>query len=362
MREDPGNNEAGEIHALLKFVKIVLRLSLALLCLLLLAAAVLELGIRFLTPEALAPIPMDRPTAIYAAEGSREHPHSRGATNAWKIAIVGDSATFGSGNHRFDRFSSRLEWLLNLNDSAPPAEVEVFAKPTATYQQEKLVRKALAWSPRILILSIHLNDTEDWSNAAPFVGLRRLMSDRAAPRFLRPLLRKSALLKVAWKRWQEHRQLKLAKQYYDILYDASYTGLARFKGALAQYRDMCREQGVVLFAIIQPLLSWDARPGHYPFEDKHRIISSVCSELGIPCTDTLEYFRYTAPIRNVDIPLADPHPSEIAHRIIADAIFNSLLESGILPRRYIPKEQVDRALIRNWRRKFEALEIPAPRF
>lgn len=315
----------------------------------------LELLLRILTPEVIRDIPMDRSFRLYGPEHTRQHPHSGFSTNVQHIAVVGDSITMGAGNHRFDRFATRLEWLLNLNDGVPPIEVEVFAKPTATYQQSRLLEKALDYNPSLVIFVVHLNDTEDWSAAQVFLKLREAMGLRVLPHAFRPLAEHSALVRQIWRREEEARQERAMIKYYDFLYADHYSGMVKFQKALPRFRDLCAQHHATMIVVLFPLLNVDHQPGRYPFERMHAIVRGICDKDGIPFLDLLDAYRSADASRVENILLLDGHPNEIGHRIAADAIFDFLLDQKLVDASYRPRRSEDPGLILKWQKKLRVM-------
>ena len=108
------------------------------------------------------PSVFDRRTLYYRSHPTRLHPHTPVQDEFLKVALIGDSFTFGSASDWDDAFGRRLERLLNLNEDTPPAEVRIWAqKGSATVQQIKFLHKAVQYRPDLLILAIFLNDPED---------------------------------------------------------------------------------------------------------------------------------------------------------------------------------------------------------
>jgi lysophospholipase L1-like esterase len=320
----------------------------------------LELLLRFLVPNALNPIAVDRAFRIYQAEPDRRHPWSAAATNVLRIAVIGDSVTAGVGNHRYDRFASRLEWLMNLNERVPPVEVDVFAKPTATYQQRGLLDQAFAYQPKVVIFVVHLNDTEDWSSAGKLVRLRERMMKRAPPQWLLPLLRRSALVHLAYFRWVERQERRAFLKYYEYIYRADYPGLAKFRKAIQRFHRQCMDHGMQMVAVLFPQLNQDMMAGRYPFERMHAVVRQACENETVPFLDLLDAYRFCVKERDENILLLDAHPNEIGHRVAADAIFHFLLEKSIVDPAYRPMNAQDLPLIEKWKRKLRAMDVPIP--
>ena len=70
----------------------------------------------------------------------------------------------------------------------------------------------------------------------------------------------------------------------------------------------------------------------YPYVEIHRTVGgSAAAELGIPVLDLLTAFTGMDTRRLAVEPFADAHPNELAHRLAAEAILETLIERGMLP-------------------------------
>ncbi|MDD4870166.1 MAG: GDSL-type esterase/lipase family protein [Kiritimatiellae bacterium] len=331
---------------------------IAVLCLTVVAAFfVLEIFLRLLIPDAMSCIPMDRTFTIYSPEHNRQHPHSNTSTNLIRIAIIGDSITVGVGNQRYDRFAERLEWLMNLNDGVTPCEVEVFAKPTATYQQARLLQKAFEYKPSIILFIVHLNDTENWSAPKDILKLREKMGIKAPPLLLRYILKHSALVSLSYYRIKEYRQKHAFIKYYRHIYKPTYPGMSMFTNTIHEFHQLCSGQNVSMAVILFPLLNQNMQKGKYPFETMHNTVRDICGKENVPFLDLLDAYRFANKARDQNILFLDQHPNEIGHRIAADAIFHFLLGKSIVPDSYHPNRMEDQAFINKLKKKLNAMQI-----
>ncbi len=111
--------------------------------------------------------------------------------------------------------------------------------------------------------------------------------------------------------------------------------------------------------LIFPLLSDHFEEGRYPFEFAHRAIHRLLEREELNFVDALERFRNTHPKRMTVIPAIDPHPSEIAHRIAAETIFDALFEADLLDSSYLLHWREHKSDLRqSWRRGAQQIGIP----
>ena len=307
----------------------------------LLAFAVAEVFCRGLA-KSRAVDPMageDRPVVYYQVDPERAPLADVADDEAFRIAIIGDSFTAGQAVQKPERYAGQLEQMLNLYRGLRPVKVGVFAKSgTSTCQQLHLLHQARMWKPDLVILGICLNDTEDVFKWQQIREWRKDMIPRRPGPFVAAILKRSAFLAFVH-RWFALRAADRGYvRYYRHLYDPAYSGWRHFRIAIKQFRNTCASENVPLLAVILPLMSDPFEPGRYRFEFAHAAIRALLEELGVAHVDALEKFRGKNPVRMMAIPVIDPHPSEIAHRMIAESILDHLLSLGYLPNEYRPVE------------------------
>ncbi|HOW97052.1 MAG TPA: GDSL-type esterase/lipase family protein [Kiritimatiellia bacterium] len=338
---------------------IILRVVL-MLFVLFCALAALELALRLRgpMPESIKQTPLfDRSRFYFASDAERIHPWVRDTNHVLRVAIVGDSFTTGQGVQPDDTFGMRLERLLNLKKDATPAAVDVFAKGgTSTYMQRGFLDEALATRPRLVILAMYLNDTENFNNYKELRAWRTEMMPPVPTGWLAPLIRRSRALAWFNKKIGDVKSGRGFHRYYERLYDDDYSGWKLFQDAARDFHKACRDQQVEFLVVIWPCLSFvDRTP--YPFQFAHdKIIAHLQSE-NIRYLDLLDSLRGRSPTRMETLPGADGHPSEIAHRIAAEAIFHYLLNEGLVDAAYIPRNEALQ-LNKYWEAMYERMAKP----
>ncbi|MBN1270453.1 MAG: SGNH/GDSL hydrolase family protein [Kiritimatiellae bacterium] len=314
-----------------------------------------ELLLRLLVPEDFTVPLFDRSHHIYKPENAREHPYSVQATNLLRIAIIGDSVAMGAGVQRDERFGSELERFLNLNAGLTPVEVNVYAKPTSTYQQSAMFARALDWGAAVIIAVLSLNDTEDWSGDPALKDLRERARAWNPPSWLRACMRHSFLVRLSVQKFIRVQVVRHSRQLYEHLYDPNYSGWLKLTGALHEYAALCRERDVRLVAMLFPLMNQEFAPGRYPFDDQHAALRRACEAEQIPFLDVLDWFRDSSPIRLTNIPDVDDHPNEIGHRIAAEQMMRFLVEERVINRKYRPRRIADERMKALWKRHLQAM-------
>lgn len=235
-----------------------------------------------------------------------------------RITVVGDSFTFGPEVQFFDTFSSRLERLLNLNPGEKPVEVVNLGSPGySTHHEVRLVEEAIKGGSDLVILEVTLNDAQP----AP-LGRNPLHSAHTNPHL-------SILLDLVESRV---RAYKSRQEYIDYHYDLfrNPANKERFKSSLRRMKQRTTEAGIPFVAVIFPLFDFPIGK-EYPFRELHREIQGLMREQRIPFLDLQRSFSNIDIGRLQVLPGKDSHPSEIAHRIAAEAIFEWLPRTKSLP-------------------------------
>ena len=297
----------------------------------------------------------DRSPALFFAEPERQHPWSRGAAETFTIAVIGDSFTVGEGVQHDDAYPARLERLLNLNAEAPPAEVRTYARSgTSTHFQLRFLRQAVAEGPQMILLGIFLNESENFR-----VGAWRAELEPRVPGGWRlTLLRASHAGTWLYGRLEQRRIRGAWVEYMHRIWDPDFEGYRRFERALAVFAGTASDIGVPLLALVLPPAG--ALGGTYPFAFVHERIHRALEGQQIPFLDLLEMLSGRSEVRLAVLPGLDGHYNEIAHRIVAEAIFGHLLREGYLPAVYGPRLATVQAEEMWLRRLRKAREILPP--
>jgi len=303
------------------------------------ALLVLELVLRIVGLDAPAELDpsFDRPAVFYRPQAARMNPWATGQSDTLRIAVIGDSFTDGQGNHGYDAYPARLEALLNLNKGQRPAEVRIYAeRGSPTRGQLKFLHRALEWGPDIVVLGIFLNDTER-VNSRKLLARRRDLRPRVPKGRLAWVLRRSAVLAWTYQRLENARCSRDTMAYFQYIYDPEYEGFKQFARAIRTFRHLTKKDGVRLLAVVFPGMA--ANGADYRFEFAHERIREVLESSKVQSLDLREVYDGTMPLRMSAVPVVDSHPSEIAHRMAADAIFHRLLKDGAIDSGYRPNRR-----------------------
>jgi len=314
-----------------------------------LAGAAVELTLRVIgvgEPLSLEPL-FDREVTSFLPEAERGA--SDGARRAaLRVAIIGDSFTYGDGVDWDDTYGQRLGRLLNLNAGTPPAEVRVWArKGYNTADERRFLRSVFRWKPHVLILAVFLNDSEDRSDPQNWV-LREELLPHVPEGWSRAILLRSRALAWIWQRIESVRQRRASADYAHLIFDPDYRGWQTFESSLDFFAEKTSQRRVPFAAMLFPHMD-----GVGPFYDPtgyNRMLAAL-TERSIDTLALRPYFEDKAPVRMTVYPGVDGHPSEIAHRITARALLEFLLDHGYVDEAYRPRKVSRRRSRQEWLRQ-----------
>jgi len=319
---------------------------------------VLELGMRAFglgKPKGLDNA-FDRSRCRYYPAEARQNPWTRGETNVLRVAVIGDSIPNGAGIQCTDTFALRLEQLLNMNAGMRPAEVRLYAKGgTCPATQLGFLQEALAAKPDVIVLSICLNDTEDWTRSAELKRWREELMPAVPRPGLAAVLKRSRALDWMYRRLQDLKCNRAVLLHQQRLFDPAYTGWQHFVAALKEFQQQSRAHDARLVAVIFPEMS---RLDQYPYDYCHERIRKALEAEGIRYLDLLDEYKGKSPFRMQAVPQVDSHPNEIGHRIASEAIFEYLLANQIIDPGYLPVHKTGSADA-FWRRVADRMQNPA---
>lgn len=276
----------------------------------------------------------DRPKSTFIPQLERQHPWTPSDGPVLRVAVIGDSFTTAYANQWGDSYGRRLELMLNLNAGAVPAEIRIFARDGSnTWQQLKLLDKALDWGADLVILGVFLNDTED-ARDPDVIARKEELLPRVPTGVWRHFLQTSRSLAWIYSHSENIRRNRVAVAYQEYLFEPDYSGWKTFREAIRRFAFKCRKRDVPLLAVIWP--SMQHLGAGYTLRTAHERMASALKDAGVRCLDLLPEFEGKSSMRLAAYPDIDLHPNEIGHRIGATAIFYYLLKSGLIDPSYQP--------------------------
>ena len=249
----------------------------------------------------------------------------------FRIVVLGDSWAFGWGVEEGDQFPIVLERLLREGSAPGEPRYEVLNFSVSAYntlqQLAVLERKALRFSPDLVMVAYNVNDVEKLDPAT-----RKTAQGRTRA-LERALTRHSHLIRLIDDRL---RRLALKSAFessgkvdhYRALYASGARPWARVQAALAEIRQLSAEAGAVTYLVHCPWMH--ILDDRNPYREIHRQVIDASERLGIPSLDLFDTFKGRDPAALRISPL-DGHPRAEGHRIAAEAIARDLRRRGLVP-------------------------------
>jgi hypothetical protein len=256
------------------------------------------------------------PAVVTNSLGFREREVPPKNPRIYRIAIVGDSFTWGQGIEAPARFSNLLEDALG-----PGYEVLNFGRPGDDMPEHLgVLEQALQASPDFVLLQLFINDFET----------KQMQRPRPYPLLPAPLdrsLERSSLLydlvNQEWAVLQSHVGLVDSYEEYMAknLHDPSVPNSRVAFGMLNQLIENARRAGVACGIVLFPAPdSLGPHGSHYPFGYLHERVALTCTNQRISCLDLLPAFSAIADPRTMWVSPFDAHPNAKANQRAAREI------------------------------------------
>jgi len=237
-------------------------------------------------------------------------------SDKYRIAVVGDSFTWGQGVEERDRFSDLIERALG-----PGYEVFNFGRPGDNMPEHlDVLTQALAVHPDFVLLQLYINDWETPS-------MRRPEPKPLLPESWHRALESRSivydLLRNQWDTLQE--KIGITDSYATYmernLRDRNSPNAREAYGQLAEFVDRAHAAhvgvGVVLFPAPDSLGTFGR---DYPFRYLHDGAAQVCAQTHAPFLDLLPLYSKIGDPRTLWVSPFDAHPNALSNRLAADAI------------------------------------------
>ncbi|PYQ09992.1 MAG: hypothetical protein DMH00_12075 [Acidobacteria bacterium] len=234
----------------------------------------------------------------------------------FRVAVVGDSFTFGFGVPEEETYPSLLASILNRSPAGRNRRFEVLNLGVVGYntQDEAVVveRKVLALDPRLVIIGYVLNDPE------------------IDPR---PSLHKAFDPPVWWRHSHVLRLLHLGWNWLDVwrygggdyiryLHSPDRDKWQSVVTAFERIGVLTRERGSSVLVVIFPLVPADGWAS-YPYGDLHLQVTKAARKEGFEVVDLLPVFLRHAP-SDLRVSVEDGHPNALGHELAAQAIADAI--------------------------------------
>lgn len=261
--------------------------------------------------------------------GFREREIPPKSRDRYRIAVVGDSFTWGQGIDASARYSNLIQ------DDLGKDSFEVFnfgISGTDMPEHIALLPKVLATSPDFILLQLYFNDFE-------MPGMVRPSPYPLLPSDLDRALERSSvtytLLNVQWARLQEAMGIVETRAHWEArnLQDPNSPYSRQGFGMLSDFIDQSLRAKVGVGIVFFPFPDHMGQGGsEYPYRYLDDRVADMCKAKGIPCLDLLQVFSTTfKDPRVMWVSPFDAHPNELANRRAAYEImarFGSIWHGG----------------------------------
>jgi hypothetical protein len=259
----------------------------------------------------------------------------------YKIAVFGDSITFGIGIQAEETFPKIIEKMLNNDLRAGPA-VQVFNFGVPSYNtvhEYRYMRESFdIFKPRMVIVEFTAqNDTAMAADECAGINkykivrwfkdaFRNLYSyDFLAARFYGLLYERSA------KQYNNKYQARLSRD--DLYYQDDYEGWIEAKKTFGQMKQFCDSKNIILvFAVFANNIELAPKPEDdlmYPIVKKS---ITAMRDAGIENIVVLDdaFRKYTGKEKLLWVTPTDSHFSCLAHRLTAKEIVKYIYQKGLI--------------------------------
>lgn len=247
------------------------------------------------------------------------HPDS----GVYRIAVVGDSFTFGSGLAEEDRMTNIVERRLN-GGGGRRYEVLNFGRSGAETVDHIVIleQSVLGIHPHFVLLQWYTNDVEGHDKKdRPERQVRPLLPSGVTRR----LITKSAFYSLVDRQlWQ--LRIRLAhghrpRESYLVrrFADPQSPDAREAEAALLRFVAIAKAAGLPVGIVAFPDLTEDLM-GSYPLGFLIDRVMAVCGEVSIPCVDLRAVFAHAPPPDRLWVSRLDRHPNRLANELATDAV------------------------------------------
>lgn len=252
----------------------------------------------------------------------------------YRIAVIGDSFTFGQGIKADDRFTNLVE--KSLNSGGNNYRVLNFGRQgTETVDHLETLRKTvLRLKPDFVLLQWYVNDFEgrDKSGLPQYLPL-------VPSRFLSMRLNRSSvlyyLINRQWKSLQA--SMGLVGSYADYMAerfkDPNGPDSVEYAKILREFIELCKKEAMPVGIVLFPDPVTDMADA-YPLDFLHDRVSEICALEGIHALDLRSAFSPFAANGQLWVNVLDRHPGPLPNRIAAERLletFGPVWASKTLP-------------------------------
>ena len=238
---------------------------------------------------------------VINSDGLRDDEYATERNEKYRIAVLGDSLTFGWGVEKEETFEVLLEEM--LSETRPTEMINFGHGNYNTEQQVNLFKeKGLKYNPDKVVLFYFINDAEVTPTRSGWLWVSRLRSVTFLWSRVRGLLTRT-------------NPGQTFESFYSDLYVDGQPGYEAMKAAFLELRGITEERGIELQVVMLPELHDLV---DYPFTDVYNKVASFLSENEINYIDLTSQFLGYEDAVGLWVAPDDAHPNALAHRMIAD--------------------------------------------
>lgn len=244
------------------------------------------------------------------------------APNVYRVAVVGDSFTWGNGARTEDRLTD----LLQKDCAGRGCEVLNFGTPgNATPDNTSTLKNVvLGTRPDFVLLAWFTNDPEA---TAPPDRPPHFLPLLPWPTIERDLYGRSALFALMKIRWADLQLLFMRGDPY-VAYmrkrfeDPHGTDAQEADTELRKFIETCKSRNIGVGIVLWPHLALDLGTT-YPLDFLHQQVLATCADEHIPCVDLRPAFAGVKDRRTLYSSPLDTHPGLLANQIAEQQVLNT---------------------------------------
>lgn len=246
------------------------------------------------------------------SDGLRDDEYTPERNEKYRIAVLGDSLTFGWGVEKEDTFEVLLERM--LSESRPTDMINFGHGNYNTVQEVNLFKeRGLKYSPDQVVMFFFINDAEVTPQRSAWTSLARFRSVTFLWSRVRGLLTRAD-------------PNATFESFYRALYADDFPGFIAMKDAFLQLKEICESEGIALQVIMLPELH---NLVEYPFIEEYAKVESFLQQNGISVLDLTPKFAGYEDAIGLWVSRDDAHPNALAHSMIAD-FSRDFIRSGVV--------------------------------
>jgi len=242
----------------------------------------------------------------------------------YRIAVLGDSVTFGHGVENNETFSYLLEReigveVLNFGVSGYSMKANVYA----------LQEKALSFNPDLVLLTVVMNDIEP--SLVPFKTDEEstciLPFGIQVPCTYKNLIRKSKVIHFFYSGFNNLFYAQV-QDYYTLSWGSEMLYEGNIAAPLSMFSEICTKEKISCAVVVFPLLQFNAT--HYPWEEQEEKLIKEIKLLGFNSLLLRGVFQEYTPKELGAVQDDILHPNVFGHKIVAEEIINFINSQGYL--------------------------------